>query len=786
MVAPIFGENVLKRTRKRRTALDVDERQEIVQRVLDMVAKETANRAEDREMRLQRYAKFRQWTEGKDLPWENSSDIALPDITEACLSLQDTLTNAILSSRPVVSANAVHKANQENQRNIDRVLDYQFFVEMPGEQIVDESSEKFVLDGHVTWFTPWIREDRKVTDLRIFDPIPDDASPGSYLEGIIRDHFPDRLYDITDEEGWDYRIRRSDGSERDDTASVRFYTRPDRKVEMVVRRSVVVYDGPRVIVKDYDEVLFPVRSANLQAPSPSNPGGAPFVILIDNPTAHEIHGLIDGGFYDLPDDDALEALGLRSRDTSDEEAKEQRDVMEGVRDERAEDTLHRTYTRLVCFDTYDLDGDGVAEDVIWWVLKEDRVLLKATSLTEMYPPDPPRRPLAHASLLPVKGRVTGISLPELMEGLHDFLKSTLDLGVDGATLASTPFFFYRAASSLKPEIIRPWPGDGIPIGDPSRDLFFPQIPFDGSSTLNMFFTGRQLEERLTSIGDLQSGRVPQGKSSALRTTANLQTILAQGEARPERVLRRFFMGFAEVFRQMHGLNQYFWPDNKQIRVLGPREPGEDPYPTISRNSDLEGRYEFDFRASVLNASKVAKQQGLVQLLQMLVNPLMLQLGMVGPNEIHRMLRDFTRSTGNDPDRYLSEPSPGASETRVDPADAIALIGGGIAPHGLPAPDARTHLEALQRVVQAEEFGAFDIAQMELFKAWFRQVAELAVQEEQQARLMAAAEQFQRSIGGGEGGRPPGQGDMTDSGVGPAGPGDLMDETLPGARGGVVS
>ena len=34
-------------------------------------------------------------------------------------------------------------------------------------------------------------------------------------------------------------------------------------------------------------------------------------------------------------------------------------------------------------------------------------------------------------------------------------------------------------------------------------------------------------------------------SSALRTVAGMQTVLAQGDARPERILRRFFSGLVD-------------------------------------------------------------------------------------------------------------------------------------------------------------------------------------------------------------------------------------------------
>ena len=783
MSEPIFAEGIIKRERVRKRTISKEKRQEIIHRVLEFADKDIDGRADDRERRLQRYAKYRQWTEGKDHPWENSSDIALSDIAEAVLNLQDTLTNAILSSRPVVSANALKKENREKESSVDRVLDSQFFVEQPGEKTVEELAELFLVDGKFTAYVPWIRENRSVTDLRIFDPIPPDAVPVAHFRKLLDEKFRGKDYFQTGKnDGWDYKVASDDPDLPDPKVS--FYTREsDQSVEMVVKRKTEVFNGPRVIVKDYDDVLVPPRVANLQPPSPKNPGGASHVILVDYPTLDEVENLKAEGFYDLTEADPGplgEELGLRSRDDSRDEAKKQKDVMQGVQeDQLPDDPKHRTMTRFMCFDVYDLDGDGVPEDVIFWVLKEDKTLLKALPMTELFPSDPPRRPLAEATFLPVKGRHEGVSLPELMEGMHDFLKETLDQGMDGGTIANSPFFFYRPTSSLKPEVIRPWPGDGIPLSDPQRDVSFPNIPFDGSFSLNAFAVGRQLQERLTLVGDLQAGRVPAGKSSALRTVGGINTILAQGEARPERVLRRFFMGFAEIFKQMHELNQYFFPDEKQIRVLGITEPGEDPYPKIVRSSNLNGRFVFDFRASILNASKVARQQGLDRLLTILVNPLMIQLGIVGPEEIHRMVRDSAKAQGVDPDRYLKEPTPGAGKQRITANQALSIIMDHLIPDGVPAePSAEDHLKQLEGFMKDDEaFGLLDAAQIELFKAWFIQVAQLAQQEKGQQEMAQLSEDFQTQLSGGDGTN--GSGAPVDSGQPPVNQNELLDESLPG-------
>src|SRR6185369_14317477 len=190
---------------------------------------------------------------------------------------------------------------------------------------------------------------------------------------------------------------------------------------------------------------------------------------------------------------------------------------------------------------------------------------------------------------------------EMIEGLHDLIKQFADQTIDSGTYRSVPFFFYRASSNMRPETIRMWPGEGYPLSDPKNDVYFPTLPQDGSAFgFNLMTMFGQMEERLTNVGDLQLGRVPSGKSSALRTVRGMQAVMGQGDARPERILRRFMMGMTEIYAQMHELNQRFLSPKKEIRISGISKRNEDPYRTIDGVDQIRGRFQFDFTANAMN------------------------------------------------------------------------------------------------------------------------------------------------------------------------------------------
>jgi hypothetical protein len=109
------------------------------------------------------------WTEGKDFPWEDSSDVGLPDMITHSLRMQDTLHNSVMSIRPAIVTKAISgKEDSDKQEIVDNLIDYQVFIEQPGEQLIGDAADAFVNDGVYTIFTPWVREDREVVDIRFF------------------------------------------------------------------------------------------------------------------------------------------------------------------------------------------------------------------------------------------------------------------------------------------------------------------------------------------------------------------------------------------------------------------------------------------------------------------------------------------------------------------------------------------------------------------------------------------------------------------------------------------
>ncbi len=780
MTAPTIDPVDVRRTRERRRSLR-KKKQKIAKEVCEMASAIWQERHKDRWRRKQRRAKVRMWTENRgSSPWPDSSDVGLPDMTISSLNAQDALHNAVMSARPAVVSKPLSKGAKDQAAGIDALIDAQVFVDQDGEGEIGAMAQEFVDEGCFTAFIPWVREMREVTDIRIIDPIPIDIDPEVYFLKVLQDEFPSgeqRDEGEGDLAGWNWTVFKEERK-----IDVKFYTKPDTgKVEMIIKEDVKIFDGPKVIIPEYDDVLCPARSANLQQPGPQNPNGAPHVILIERPTADDVMRLVKKKVYDLATVKDVKAAMSSGHTTDFDDAQEQTDAFQGKEHEVKPPTERESQGRLTvlrCFDRRDMDGDGLDEDVVLWVLYETKTLLKSKPMSEMYPSRDGRRPFGEATFLPVRNRREGMGLPELEETIHDLKKQLWDQMVDAGTLTNIPWGFYRPMSSIKPEVITLFPGDLYPLTDPKNDVNIPNL---GNRTqafsVNALGLADALSEKLTVFSnELRSGRVPKGKATALRNLGSFQAIQDAGEARPERILRRFFMGLAQVWSLIHEMNRSFLPEGKKFQLVGYKQPHEDPYREVTAGA-LRSDFKFDWTANVQNASRGAQQDQMARVMAMVFGEIQVMFGIATPDKMFNVLVDALQAEGVDPERYLSPPSPGAFGPQIMAEEAIITIINEQQPIGKPMESIEDHMKKLQDFRQGDNFGVLSANAAQLFNQYLQEVAQALQREKQLAAAGQAASRLGQGAGaGGANGQGTTEVDTTQT---PVNEGELIDGALEG-------
>jgi hypothetical protein len=764
----------------------------VVKQVLSWYTQDLQDRLDWSDRRLQRYAKLRGWLEPKQYPWPDASNVYLPLMMTDSLQMQDTLHNGVMSQRPVMNPQPFNPADKDKAEVVADLLDYQMFVEQQGEEKLATLIESFVNDGTMYSLQAWIHDEQDTEQVETYPPLEATVPVAFQLETRIQAIFSEQT-NATIMPGntpWSWDVKWFDENKKPRTAKVDFYSTDDGRLLCVVKRQLVIFDGPSVQPKTEEDIVYPSRAENLQPPSPSNPAGAHHVALVDYPSKDEIKRLLKSKYYDLPDaearkrfdEEAINQSGGTNSAEDPEQHKVQRDALAGQTYGNSE-LASQTYTRLMVFARWDVDGDGLDENVVFWILREHNLLLRARLMQEIFPSREGRRPLMSEQFIPVPGQIRGIGLLELLEQIQDSMKILVDQTIDKNTLVNTPWFTFRPASGVRPEVIRIAPGEGYPLADPQRDLNFPIIPnADQTMSLNLLAMFNQWAERQAVIGELQFGRVPQGKASALRTTSGMMSVLQQGAARPERIIRRFFMGLAEIYTQMHELNTIYLQSKKQYRVLGMATPGADPYRTLDDPSKIKGRFQFEFKANSLNTNKAVKGQILQQLGAMTFNPMTFQMQLTDADKYYNWLKDIYAENGQDPNRYLNPPTPQSAQPKISAEQAMGCLLNGVIPEQLPSEGPQMHLYRLKQLwPQLQKEGAVDTALHLLYNTYIEKVQSYQAQAQQ---LAQASAQFSGMLSGQGGGQPAQGGDaQAGSQMTPQPPGQLNDESLPGAGGG---
>lgn len=787
---------ITQRPPQRRASL-VKDPETVVKKLVELYETNIQDRAEWNEMRIQRTAKYRGWRETKTYPWEDASNAHLPIISTDVQRTEDTLHNAVLATRPVMVAKASNKEMEAKAEIIDQLIDHQIFVENMGETKIGNLISAFAQDGQFISFNPYIKEKQKFTQTNVLEFPPAGISWDGWILGRLQEIYQHATILPGRKAPWEWEIRTvNELNGKDVTRKLQIYQDSDEaEVQLVCHSEEVIFDGPAFIPKELEDIVVPSRCENLQPQTMANPTGAPHVFMVEYPSQDEVLKLIRSGFYDDVTAEQrimLETYETRKGDSLDPESKKMlEDDLVGLNSTTPEATPE-PLTRLMYFGRADLDGDGLEEEVVYWMLKEPKILLRARYLSEVFPTIPLRRPFAMAKYIPVNGQFYAIGLIELMESGYDIIKKTFDQMIDSGDLTNTPWGFYRPMSGIRPEVMRMGPGDLYPTSNPKDDVYYPTLP-QGMAAFGANIIGlvSQILDQATLVGQLQLGGVPHGKSAALRTTSNMQALLQQGDARPERVLRRFFTGLAEIWAQFHELNQVFLPKNKKFRISSAVSKEKDPYVEIHDRSQIQGRVNFEFGASILNTNKALSTAALQDMLGMLINPLLFQLGIVTADNVYNLCHDSIKAKGQDPTKYITAPTndPFGNTEKITAEDAIMTIMGGYFPYGSPLEPIEEHLGKIQEFVKdAEKIDTLTKAQVEMLAQYTAQVIQKMQMQMQQQQLMANAAAMQQQVGGQQGGKPgpPGEGAPPNMGPGgnpPVQGQEMLDESLPGAGGG---
>lgn len=381
---------------------------------------------------------------------------------------------------------------------------------------------------------------------------------------------------------------------------------------------------------------------------------------------------------------------------------------QGVRDNRTKASVtpydaSQEYDVYQCYATVDGDGDGFNEELVIWYHRNSNTVLRWTYLDRITKTG--RRPVYTAGYIRRPGRNYHIGLCELLYCLNKEVDTIHNQRVDFGTISNMPFFFYQALSSFPNERIQIAPGRGIPVDDVNQVLF-PQIKGGTQFGFQEEQGLVQIINRVSSISDINVGQP--NSAEMLRTQGGVAALLQEGNAPLDISLRRLQDMYSMIIGDIHQMISEKLPAEFQHLVVG--DDGQPIFDSqgnplfsdpIQSRQEISGKVHFHLRANSSAGNRSLMRQSRSMLFQQLMNPINLQMGIVGPQQVYEMNKALIEvSDEPDPKRYIMAPANAPKPLSVE--DELGMLRQGLMPEIPYNDDHKTKIEILQTWISSPE------------------------------------------------------------------------------------
>ena len=618
----------------------------------------------------------------KTYPWVGAANFHVPITMMGVETYKPRLVEGILGQTPPIMLTPMNGALDDKKEKVETFLNWQILVEMKIQPIVAESAHLFLQPGLAVAKTYWKVDRRRRKYIREF---PAETPFPAIIEALFGDKPPIDLKQAGDLR-WTGIIPTTlmAGSALEVTLELNYLEESGAPTLQVLVEREEVIEGPCVDLIDPTDLIVPVKGGN-------DINQLPYVMhrlwLSEDDLRRKA---LQGRFYADVVQELIDSGAPRGdQPTRDSNLYRQSvDQTEGIEGYGPSNVRRTQWEVLECYRKYDIDGDGLDEDIIVWFSPHARGrLLGWDYLDNVYAHG--RIPIRVGKFFPIPFRFYGLPFAEVVRGIQEEINAIHNQRVDYGTLQNLPFFFYRASATMPPILQGLRPGEGIALDNPQSDVVMPKWQGDQAWGQQEEAVLMQHYERLSGLTDLSIGRQP-NRVGATRTAAGTQTLLSESGLRFKGAMTAFQQFWMGIFSDILALDQEYLPPEKEFRVTGKR-------PTaikIKDRTEIRGQYDLKLTATNESMNRQRMREDSVAVLQALMNPILMQGGIVGLKGVRKGITDFLRAYARDPDVYLEDQAP-----ILDPDQELQMFNAGEYVSPVQGEDLQRHIMAHQMALQ---------------------------------------------------------------------------------------
>lgn len=364
--------------------------------------------------------------------------------------------------------------------------------------------------------------------------------------------------------------------------------------------------------------------------------------------------------------------------------------------------IYETYLR------YDIDDDGIDEELVAWVEDRSKRIVRLTYLERVGPGA--KRPFVIKKFIPQAGPY-GKGLGEVLYGLNNELDYIHNQRLDYGTLQNLPFFFYRAASGLNPVSLKLGPGMGVPVDDPQGDVNFPRLNGGTSYGFQEEAQVTRYAENASGITQFSLGNIQQ--QGATRTATGTAALVNELNSNIDIHIKRYQRGYKKNLYFLDLQLQDLLPLGTIIRVVG--EDGADIYKRFENREAIKWQADFELTANSISSNKAIERETAQMLLQQLVNPIALQTGIANQDNLYSAYKNLLQKFEiRDIDAYITKPQD-SPDSPFSAKDEINMIIVGVEPPLVVKDRHQEKLAFFDQFEQSEDFSWLTSDHMSLYQ-----------------------------------------------------------------------
>ena len=234
-------------------------------------------------------------------------------------------------------------------------------------------------------------------------------------------------------------------------------------------------------------------------------------------------------------------------------------------------------------------------------------------------------------------------IPEHLEDLSKEIDAQHNQKIDNQTIRNAPMFKFRSGV-VNPKLVRFIPAQGIPVA--GMGALDDSIKLMDNSNANTEFSYEREEMLLKTVIQEYLGQVDYSLQSMInkrqpRTLGEVQMQAQNANQVFSLDATMWTASLSELFTQMLELCQQYMPERVFALVTGQ----DDLEPIHMTRDEIQGKYHIVCRGNDTNTNPYVKAQKSQMRVQLLLNPLTLQTGVVTPPNIYNILKTYLQDDG---------------------------------------------------------------------------------------------------------------------------------------------